>query len=123
MTGPPTGNRLPRAPPAVRGAAEGTTALDGELHDLANSLASARTYAEVARRRASGGDPTVLDALVGDLERAAELLRRVRRRVFRSGDTLECRGCGSVFVYRGATGAAATCRRCRSNDVERWVPK
>lgn len=116
MTAPPSGGtRLPRA------SADGSSPLDSDLHDLANSLSSARTYAEVAKRR--GGDVTVLDALVADLERASELLRRVRRRVFRSGDTLECRGCGSVFVFRGATGAAAICRRCRSSNVERWVPR
>lgn len=110
------GGRLPKV------GADGANALDGELHDLANSLSSARAFAEVVRRRAAS-DPTVVDALVADLDRAAELLRRVRRRVFRSGDNLECKACGSVFVFRGATGAAAACRRCRSSDVQRWVPK
>lgn len=96
--------------------------LESSLHDLANAVAAARSYAEVLllRARALKQDPSVAESLVREIARLDTILKDVRRRTYRAGDVLRCRACNHTFVHRRGRGKPAECRRCRSPDVERW---
>jgi DNA-directed RNA polymerase subunit RPC12/RpoP len=128
--GPPIqtqwGKNVPSSAPATPSHA--AARLDAALHDLANALAAARAYAEVANRRNTGRseeERQVLASLVQEIDRAGEIARLIRYRTFDDyavGDVLTCMRCGSTFVHRRAAGKAAQCRRCKSFEVTRWRP-
>lgn len=70
--------------PPEEAAAPESRALEATLHDLTNSLAASRSYAEVLRNRARIGalvhPEPVLDYLVEELDRMSEIALSVRRR-------------------------------------------
>lgn len=99
--------------------------LEADLHDLTNALAAARSFGEVLHFRLQNGsakDPMSAEPLLAELDRMNDLLQNLRRRMYRPGDVLACRGCGYEFVFRKSPGKAASCARCKSEDVERWKP-
>ena len=119
MAPPLTPPQSDRRPPEQRDPVESA------LHDLANVLASARSYAEIVllRTRAGGSkDPALAESLLRELERATDLLRSVRRETYRAGDVLACTSCGYTFVFRKTSGTRASCRRCNGTEVTRWRP-
>lgn len=76
--------------------------LEGSLHDLANSLAASRSYAEVLRNRARIGalhhPEPVLDDLVNELERMSGLARDVRHRARDEADESLAWAYEEIFV-------------------------
>lgn len=103
---------------------EGKDKIDGALHDLANALSSVRSYGEVLHMQAEAGKPVkpaTVENLLGELDRAHDILRTLRRETFRPGDVLRCLDCGHEFVHRKATGRKATCRRCEGENLDKWT--
>lgn len=76
--------------------------LEGSLHDLTNSLAASRSYAEVLRNRARIGalhhPEPVLDDLVNELERMSGIARDVRHRARNEADQTLAWAYEEIFV-------------------------
>lgn len=113
-----------KAPPTVHG-----PSTERSLHDLTNSLAAARSYGEIAMLRHKLGKTdelgAVLQSLLKELERLADITRRTRIGVieeYQPGDVLACIDCGYTFVHRKAPGKAPHCRRCSGRQVTHWKP-
>jgi hypothetical protein len=115
------GKPFPYLPPKT----EPRDRLEAALHDITNALSAARSLGDVALLRSKAKipiEPSLLESILAEIDRANTIVRRVRHETFRSGDVLTCLECGHTFVCRTPRMETATCRRCKSANVERWKP-
>lgn len=100
-----------------------TDRFQATLHDLTNALAASRSFAEVIQLHAQKGttpDAAEAAGLLDELDRAGEMIRAIRLEMYQPGDVLKCEECGYTFVFRKASAASASCRRCKTNRIVRW---
>jgi len=99
--------------------------LESSLHDITNALSAAQSFSEVLLLRIKAGnlkDPTLVENIIRELERANDIVKKVRAETYKAGDVLQCTKCGYNFINRRASGKRPSCRRCNSTDLERWKP-